>query len=885
MLYKNTSNRFGNMPLPIENASGASDGELMVGRTTGHIYVRNGGKNMSKTVELEEFLKQFRVGCSNLLRNSGDFDEYAIDHTVAGVNVTGDWYFCQDGGLASSASNAFTIKEIPETPNKVMEVTFTGGEWGFISNRLPNYMDVSKLKFRKGEIITGSIKMKVSKDTDIVMGLSSSSGTNVVASPVTKSIKVVDGWVKLEFPMIATGNVFEIKDIWSGTCLSIQILNRDNNVITFGDVQLERADRSSGWNKSWRDNLQRLNNINSNLKDELTKYINKKFEEANNYTDTSITDLTADVKSWITTATNTSKKYTDDSITNLHNTINGDLTDIDKKIEDHTTSLIFGQFDWRKYIGDPTGLEWDATNKYVYGTMDKWYNTKTLIPIAESCKYYIEFDIENMSPDTDSPTYAGVICYDENGAELITDNQNTYNYGNMGGGTIPANGKLKSGVIYEGYNPLASDKDQSTSRSSKFDPRASYFSPMFISYYTVDNIVNGKLAIKSIKVYTIPECLWDALSEVTLSKDGLMTPDLLAKLNGIEVNANKYIHPTNDGNLHVPATGTSNNGKWLKAGSTPGSFAWTDLPTDGNSIGGMTKDDFVWRRNIKQDTGRVCRFNRPDVLNKNPTGDINNSMVKLTFNTNTSSDSKFMANFIVYGTSKVSEVSVTFTTDGSNLINMSAFISNNDLVKNIYITKNSSSYSINIETGGDVSPRVIIDVQTFIVYNIGPDMDIVLSSTVLEWVLKSSVSKTFKITNINNNLNADTLDGRDSRDFANMFGANTTSYTATVNDKQAAANILTRGNDEDSWVILDNSGGANYGMYYRNINSDLVVSGSQTLPKNTYALVGGSDVKHYFNLDNGDVFHKGKLTSANIDTGRFKIKYNESDMSLDFIFE
>jgi hypothetical protein len=34
-----------------------------------------------------------------------------------------------------------------------------------------------------------------------------------------------------------------------------------------------------------------------------------------------------------------------------------------------------------------------------------------------------------------------------------------------------------------------------------------------------------------------------------------------------------YTHPTTDGNKHVPATGTTNNGKVLKAGATAGSFS------------------------------------------------------------------------------------------------------------------------------------------------------------------------------------------------------------------------------------------------------------------------------------------------------------------------
>lgn len=38
-----------------------------------------------------------------------------------------------------------------------------------------------------------------------------------------------------------------------------------------------------------------------------------------------------------------------------------------------------------------------------------------------------------------------------------------------------------------------------------------------------------------------------------------------------------YSHPTGDGNLHVPATGATNNGKVLKAGATAGSAAWAQL--------------------------------------------------------------------------------------------------------------------------------------------------------------------------------------------------------------------------------------------------------------------------------------------------------------------
>ncbi len=62
---------------------------------------------------------------------------------------------------------------------------------------------------------------------------------------------------------------------------------------------------------------------------------------------------------------------------------------------------------------------------------------------------------------------------------------------------------------------------------------------------------------------------------------GLSTQDYTTaeqtKLAGIAASANNYTHPTGDGNQHVPATGTVNNGKVLKAGATAGSAAWAAL--------------------------------------------------------------------------------------------------------------------------------------------------------------------------------------------------------------------------------------------------------------------------------------------------------------------
>lgn len=60
----------------------------------------------------------------------------------------------------------------------------------------------------------------------------------------------------------------------------------------------------------------------------------------------------------------------------------------------------------------------------------------------------------------------------------------------------------------------------------------------------------------------------------TQSTNGLMASADKTKLDGVATGANKYEHPTNDGNRHVPATGTSSNGKVLQAGATAGAMSW-----------------------------------------------------------------------------------------------------------------------------------------------------------------------------------------------------------------------------------------------------------------------------------------------------------------------
>jgi hypothetical protein len=73
---------------------------------------------------------------------------------------------------------------------------------------------------------------------------------------------------------------------------------------------------------------------------------------------------------------------------------------------------------------------------------------------------------------------------------------------------------------------------------------------------------------------------------VTPTVAGFMDPADKTKLDGVAPGANNYVHPAGDGNQHVPATGTTSNGMFLKAAATAGSSAWALITTA--DVGGFT---------------------------------------------------------------------------------------------------------------------------------------------------------------------------------------------------------------------------------------------------------------------------------------------------------
>ncbi|MDD5213564.1 MAG: tail fiber domain-containing protein [Candidatus Gracilibacteria bacterium] len=54
-----------------------------------------------------------------------------------------------------------------------------------------------------------------------------------------------------------------------------------------------------------------------------------------------------------------------------------------------------------------------------------------------------------------------------------------------------------------------------------------------------------------------------------------------------------YTHPTGDGNLHVPATSTTNNGKVLTAGATAGSLSWQAISSSSGQTAGSATTGYL----------------------------------------------------------------------------------------------------------------------------------------------------------------------------------------------------------------------------------------------------------------------------------------------------
>lgn len=101
--------------------------------------------------------------------------------------------------------------------------------------------------------------------------------------------------------------------------------------------------------------------------------------------------------------------------------------------------------------------------------------------------------------------------------------------------------------------------------------------------------------------------------------------------------------------------------------------------------------------------------------------------------------------------------------------------------------------------------------------------------------------------------------------------------TSAAND----APIKSLSNTEDNWIYCD-AVNAQFGIYHRNIDTDLVVSGQPTLPGNSIAYIGNNLIASYVNLMNGNAYFRGSLTANSIiKNGGTASQFLKADGSVD----
>lgn len=139
---------------------------------------------------------------------------------------------------------------------------------------------------------------------------------------------------------------------------------------------------------------------------------------------------------------------------------------------------------------------------------------------------------------------------------------------------------------------------------------------------------------------------FDNSSYITLASVSAAAPILYNSTTGV------FSHASTDGSLHVPATGTSNNGKVLTAGATAGSLSWT-TPTTGT----VTSVDLV--------TPSLFTTTTPPVTSSGFIGfEFNNSASNIVLGDGTTKPLSELDYFAYYNsTSKIAATNTTATID------------------------------------------------------------------------------------------------------------------------------------------------------------------------------------------------------------------------------
>lgn len=873
----NNNKRFGALPLPIEMDSHAAEGEIMVGRTTGHMYVRSGGVNKSKTVELENWINAYRPNALNWIRNSGG---YSLEQEL----VMRDWVL----STQTPVSGGLTVETEPEKNFKFIRTRFfttaQAGRWSVLSNRMYSYFNFKALDV--GLKICLSITMRTNNSSKIYFSVRHMNSENVI----------------VEFPSVQTNGEFKryevVATLKAGANEPVLYITTDgeDTILDIKDIQMEPGDRASAHRVSIFDAMQRMEWLDDKNKGDLEKKIQQAISECKNYTNSEITKLDNKIQTALRNAITECKNYTDNKHTEINGRVDREVAQIHKSLRNERAHLILGNSDWTSYCNIiDTNANVAYENGYVVINNPARVELMKPISISEHSKYYIRVRVQKVSGN--GSFYCGVKSLNNNLENVSTDTQYAYNYGLAAGQTLVDGRDYTFSAIYQGFN----EPDPAQSASNKFDPTATFFNIIFWANY--QSTTGGKIIIKSIEIFEIPGCLEDAISPVDNSKNGLMTIAQKQKLDGIEDRANRYVHPDNDGSKHVPATGTGSNNKVLTAGSHPGEFAWKDLPTDSGTLQGKHANDFVWVNEQKKSIQSASSTANQDLHTKYL--QRNNAIYTNAINWNMGSTGSTGFLYIKTPVANGEYFTINFTLYNYKIgiANISVggyYVSNNGNFNYYAYSDNASLTSYNIAIMTDSNERLIIrvgysssswqwsyitvDSLTTGWYTPGND-EFIRTAWSTEITASESGKTLLNNIRINTNLDAGTLDGYDYTFFAKMLGDHVTTYTNIPNAN--AANMKLRGNNEDSWIMYDITSPIQnpFGMYYRNTDSTLNVSGQKPLPMNSFAFIGGGALMHYMALSSGDVYHKGKLESSNIQLGEFRIIKNQQEKCLDFLFE
>lgn len=187
----------------------------------------------------------------------------------------------------------------------------------------------------------------------------------------------------------------------------------------------------------------------------------------------------------------------------------------------------------------------------------------------------MNFVIQNLASD---PTGAkkGQAYFNTVTNRLRCYNGTTWDYGNMTGDEIVA--------AINGSTAIIDDNNLSEAVN---DAIAKTHNTHAISDVTgLQEALNGKVDDDQVLTNVPVGAVFTDTVTTINGKTGAITKDDIVALGIPAQDTNTvYTHPTGDGNLHVPATGTTNNGKILMAGATAGSLNWT-TPTI-SSVNGL----------------------------------------------------------------------------------------------------------------------------------------------------------------------------------------------------------------------------------------------------------------------------------------------------------